>query len=263
MKFTGLRPGFLRRAIMSKWKWNKYYNSQLSKAVKSFNRKIDYYTKKGIGEYLPDKVKVSSIKQRISSPEGLSREINALKSFNKSTAIPVITDQGIKTTKYQIEQLSQRTEIINQRRNEERERLQTPELKGTMGTIKQQNLQPRNININTVSMRHWKKFIEGIYNQTADDYIERLNAQYKANFLAALDEAFGSKAWLIKDIVGLININDLAQMLYDDPILSIDFIYGEEEQDLRIGGILNHLYDYMRQNNITLDADLISEIENA
>lgn len=248
---------------MANWKWNKNYNKQLSSAVKSFNRKIDYYSKKGIGEYLPDKVKVSSIKPRISSVEGLNRELQSLKDFNKSTAIPIITEKGVKTTKYQIDQLKQRTEIINQRRADQRARLQEPELRGTMGTIKQQNLQPRNINTNTVTMDHWKKFIEGIYNQTADDYIERLNRQYKENFLDALDMAFGQKAWLIRDLVELININDLVQMLYDDPILSIDFIYGEEDQDLRIGGILNHLYDYMQQNNITLDPEIISEIENA
>lgn len=248
---------------MAKWKWNKNYNKQLSSAVKSFNRKIDYYTKNGIGEYLPDKVKVSLIKSRISSVEGLNRELQSLKDFNKSTAIPIITEKGVKTTKYQIDQLKQRTEIINQRRAEQRTRLKEPELRGTMGTIKQQNLQPRTINTNTVTMDHWKKFIEGIYNQTADDYIERLSRQYKENFLDALDTAFGQKAWLIRDLTELININDLAQMLYDDPILSIDFIYGEEDQDLRIGGILNHLYDYMQQNNITLDPEIISEIENA
>lgn len=248
---------------MAKWKWNKNYTKQLSSAVKSFNRKIDYYTKKGIGEYLPDKVKVSLIKSRISSVEGLNRELQSLKDFNKSTAIPIITEKGVKTTKYQIDQLKQRTEIINQRRAEQRTRLKEPELRGTMGTIKQQNLQPRTINTNTVTMDHWKKFIEGIYNQTADDYIERLSRQYKENFLDALDTAFGQKAWLIRDLTELININDLAQMLYDDPILSIDFIYGEEDQDLRIGGILNHLYDYMQQNNITLDPEIISEIENA
>lgn len=248
---------------MANWKWNKNYNKQLTLAVKSFNRKIDYYSKKGIGEYLPDKVKVSSIKSRISSIEGLNREIQSLKDFNKSSAIPITTEKGVKTTKYQLDQLKQRTEIINQQRAKERARLNEPELRGTMGTIKQQNLQPRNININTITMDHWKKFIEGIYKQTADDYIERLNRQYKSNFLDALDVAFGQKAWLIRDLVELININDLAQMLYDDPILSIDFIYGEEDQDLRIGGILNHLYDYMQQNNIILDSEIISEIENA
>lgn len=82
---------------MAKWKWNKNYNKQLSSAVKSFNRKIDYYTKKGIGEYLPDKVKVSLIKSRISSVEGLNRELQSLKDFNKSTAIPIITEKGVKT----------------------------------------------------------------------------------------------------------------------------------------------------------------------
>lgn len=247
---------------MSKIRWTKSQQSRLSNAVRVFNTKITNYGKNPeLKPYLPNKISVQDLKRRITTANDLNREIKSLQRLNKNTATPVVTGAGVKTTKYTIREAQIRINIINRRRKKLREKADVTPLKGTVGQIQDQNLQPRKLNLRRVPSKRFQQYIEDIYSQTYDSYMEKMNALYKDNYLKAFDEAFG-KDYIFKKFIELIPKEVLSEMLFQDPVLTIDFVYGEEAVDMRIEQICSHMESYLSKNYKQLYEEIMEKYNN-
>ena len=106
-------------------KWRQVDNNKLSRKVKNFNAKRAKIIKKfpSMEEFLPDKMSVKELRKNIETRQDFNRVINSLNRFSQKNAEePIVTKQGIKTTKYEIKEMSIKVATINRRRTAERKK---------------------------------------------------------------------------------------------------------------------------------------------
>lgn len=243
-----------------KWRQNDIIN--LQKTIKNYNDRITRIGKNNpeLKEYLPSKMSFKEIKSQIETRQTYNKWINRLNRFNKKSAQPVITNEGVKTTKYELKEAQYALYSINRMRARERRKANVSTLKGTMGTIKDANLLARKNNTQTIPQWKWDDYIKSLYNQSSEEWLRQNNIKYKDNFLTAINSEYGWIGGTLSELVKRIDPNDMARMLYDDPVLSIDFIYGEEDMVMRYNAMVEHLYDYIIEHNIPLDENLSEEV---
>lgn len=234
-------------------KWRQVDNDELSRQVKNFNAKRTRILKKfpTMEEYLPAKMSVKELKKNIDTRQDFNRIVKSLNRFTqKGAEEPIITKQGIKTTKYEIKETSIKVATINRRKTAERKKANVSTEKGTMGTIANNNLLPKKFNIDKIQPHEWDKFTESVEKQVKSTYTSDKMKAYKDNYIQALNNAFGSKADNIIDIVNNLNGETLVQMLYDNPILQIDFIYDPLEVSVKVEAIETNMLDYIENLNL-------------
>lgn len=238
--------------MKSNIRWRQKDYATLRQEIKNFNARINYYIKhmdESFRSFLPEKVTFKEIKSNIKSRADFNRYIKNLKSLNKNTVKPIYYN-GKQTTIYEKKLLQQALRSINARRARMRKEADVSTEKGTMGTIEANNLQPRKVNASTIKQDDWKEFVKNLFYQSTDKYYSDKEILYKINFIRAARNAFGPMSSVIIRYVNRISAHDLAQMLFDNPVLSIDYIYGEEDLTQRVTDILENLQEYVGNNNI-------------
>jgi hypothetical protein len=221
-------------ARRSSIKWRKIDKQKLSRTVQRFNAKLTRVAKKypDYKDYLPQRANVADIKKGISTRQDFNRVVNSLSRFLKKGAeIPVTTKQGIKTTRWEIKETSIKVATINRARTALRKKADVSTYKGTMGSIKKNQLEPKKFNINTIKPSDWNMFIMGVEKQIKSNYYIEKNRQYKENYITALRNNFSPEhAANLISIVNKIPIEILGDLYYDNPSLQIDFIYDPLEE---------------------------------
>lgn len=242
--------------------WRQKDVDKLKRVVKNYNNRITNIGKKHpeLKEYLPNKITYSEVRNQIETRRTYNTWINRLNRFTSKSAQPIITKEGVKTTKYELREAQYALNSINRIRARERKKANVSSLKGTMGTIRDANLMPRKNNTQTIPTWKWDNYIKSLYNQSSEEWMRRQNQQYKDNFLSAINTEYGWIGSTLSSLVNQVPIDDLVQMLHDDPVLSIDFVYGEEDMVMRYNAMIDHLYDYVIEHNITLEQSLNDEI---
>ena len=228
-------------------KWRKSDENELAKAVRKFNAKRTRILKKNpkMEEYLPTKISTKKIRDEIKTRRDFKNVLNSIERFKRKGAEkPIITKEGVKTTAYEKKEIEIKVRAINARRTAERKRANVSTEKGTMGTIRENNLQPKKADINKIKKSDWEKFKESVEKQSRDSYFQDKYERYKENLLKGLENAFGEKGKMLQEIAKQIPAEQLTQMYYDDPILQIDFIYDPLEMDIKIDAMTEHLKEY-------------------
>ena len=228
-------------------KWRKSDENELANAVRKFNAKRTRLLKKNpkMEEYLLPKISTKKIRDEIKTRRDFKNVLNSVERFmRKGTEKPIITKEGVKTTAYEKKEIEIKIRAINARRTAERKRANVSTEKGTMGTIRENNLQPKRADINKIKKSDWEKFKESVEKQSRDSYFQDKYERYKENLLKGLENAFGEKGKIIQEIAKQIPAEQLTQMYYDDPILQIDFIYDPLEMDVKIEAMTEHLKEY-------------------
>lgn len=231
-------------------KWHESDEKELAKAVRKFNAKRTRLLKQvpELEDFLPDKLNVQDIKRETKTRSDFNKTLNSINRFmRKGAEKPIVTEQGVKTTQYEKNELQIKIRTINQRRAAERKRANVSTEKGTMGTIQANNLNPKKVDINKVKKSDWKKFVESVEKQSKDIYQKEKYDRYKENFIKGLQNAFGEKADRLVSMVEQIDPATLTQMYYDDPIIQIDFIYDPIEMQAKIEAMEEHLQGYLDQ----------------
>lgn len=231
-------------------KWRESDEKELAKAVRKFNAKRTRLLKQvpELEDFLPDKLNVQDIKRETKTRSDFNKTLNSINRFmRKGAEKPIVTEQGVKTTQYEKNELQIKIRTINQRRAAERKRANVSTEKGTMGTIQANNLNPKKVDINKVKKSDWKKFVESVEKQSKDIYQKEKYDRYKENFIKGLQNAFGEKADQLISMVEQIDPATLTQMYYDDPIIQIDFIYDPIEMQAKIDAMTEHLQGYLDQ----------------
>lgn len=229
-------------------KWRDSDEKELAKAVRKFNAKRTRLIKQvpELEEFLPPKASTKAIKENVKTRRDLNNELNSIKRFmRKGAEKPIVTKEGVKTTAYEKKELQIKIRAINNRRAAERKKANVSTEKGTMGTIRANNLQPKQVNIDKVKKSDWNKFVESVEKQARDSYASDKYERYKENFLKGLENAFGESGKDLIEIAKQIDPETLSQMYYDDPILQIDFIYDPLEMQTKIDAMTEHLQGYL------------------
>lgn len=229
-------------------KWRESDEKELAKAVRKFNAKRTRLLKQipDLEEFLPAKISTKEIREQIKTRRDLKNELNSIERFmRKGAEKPIVTKEGIKTTTYEKKEIEIKVRAINTRRTAERKRANVSTEKGTMGTIRENNLRPKQVDINKIKKSDWEKFKESVEKQARDSYFQGKYERYKENFMKGLENAFGEKGRELQEIAAQISAERLTQMYYDDPILQIDFIYDPLEMQVKIDAMKEHLTDYL------------------
>lgn len=229
-------------------KWRNTDEKELAKAVRKFNAKRTRLLKQvpELEEFLPPKASTKEIRKSVQSRRDLKNELNSLERFmRKGAEKPIVTKEGIKTTVYEKKEISIKVRAINQRRAAELKKAAPSTEKGTMGTVRENNLKPKQYDIDKIKKSDWKKFVESVEKQSKDSYASDRYDRYKENFIKGLENAFGEKGSELIEIAKQIDAETLTQMYYDDPILQIDFIYDPLEMQVKIDAMEEHLTGYL------------------
>ncbi len=229
-------------------KWRESDEKELSKAVRKFNAKRTRLLKQvpELEEFLPPKQSVKTLRESIKTRRDFRNEINSIERFmQKGAEKPIVTAEGVKTTAYEKKELGIKIRAINARRAAERKRANVSTEKGTMGTIRANNLQPKQVNIDKIKKSDWNKFVESVEKQARDSYSQEKYERYKENFIKGLENAFGESGAELVALAEQIDPETLSQMYFDDPILQIDFIYDPLEMQVKIDAMTEHLQGYL------------------
>lgn len=242
----------------SKIKWRKKDNQKITSIVRRFNAKLTRTAKKNpeLVPYLPERLTTTGLKEKINTRQDFNREVKSAERFlRKGAEEPITTQQGIKTTKWEVQETRYKVQQINRQRSAKRKKADVSTEKGTMGTIQANALQPKKFNINTISPSNWEAFKKSVEKQVGSNYYQEKDERYKENYLKALYNVFSSQddfyqlQWYIKQIPASV----LTQMYHDEPILQIDFIYDPIETEARFDAIMEMLASYVGENTAHSD----------
>ena len=116
-----------------------------------------------------------------------------------------------------------------------------------MGTVALNNLKPRKLAFNKMSMGEWERFNRYIEKHIARNYADEAGNLYKQNYIRAIKDSFGESSNLI-GLVEQINGTDLFYNSLTNPYLTVSFVYVEGDEDMerisdKIGYELNLLLD--------------------
>lgn len=228
-------------------KWRNKDKTRLSNTVRQFNAKITRTLKKNpeLAPYLPERLTVQGLRDKIQTRQDFNREIKSARRFLKPGAeTPVTSATGIRTTRWEKREIGIKVGVINRRRNRELKKMNPTTEKGTMGTIRENNLRPKKYNIDKIKASDWDMFVYGVEKQIMSGYTAQKNELYKQNFIKAVKTAFGSKGTEIVEMAQSIPADILVELYYNDPVLQVEFIYNPLEMQIKIDNIVEHLEPY-------------------
>lgn len=226
-----------------KIKWRENDVKLLSQRVRVFNSKRSRLIKQvpELEDILPKKANVAELKGKIYSRNDYKKIINSLNRFMKPDATKiVVTKEGVRTTKYQVNEIAINIRSINAKRASLRKQANVSTYKGTMGTIGKNNLNPKKNNYNNISKGNWEDYIESLDKQIFDSYYLNKDEQYKSNLKKGIENVFGNQPEIQK-IIDKANAKELVNLYYNDPTLNLDFVYGPEEEEVRLKYFKEHL----------------------
>lgn len=234
-------------------RWRDSDRKALANAARKFNAKRTRLLKQvpELEDFLPEKVNVQDMKKSVKTRRDLNNLLKSLDRFLvKGAEKPIVTKEGVKTTQYQKRELQIKVNAINARRRAELKKAAPSTEKGTMGTIRENNLLPKNADINKVKKSDWAKYVESVEKQSKDSYSDERIESYKKNFIKGLENAFGEKGNNLKQLAMQLSGDTLMEMYYNDPVLQIDFIYDPLEMQVKIEAMEEHLQEYLNNNII-------------
>lgn len=228
-------------------KWRNKDKTRLSNTVRQFNAKITRMLKKNpeLAPYLPERWTVQGLMDTIQTRQDFNREIKSARRFLEPGAeTPVTSATGIRTTRWEKREIGIKVGVINRRRNRELKKMNPTTEKGTMGTIRENNLRPKKYDIDKIKASDWDMFVYGVEKQIMSGYTAQKNELYKQNFIKAVKTAFGSKGTEIVEMAQSIPADILVELYYNDPVLQVEFIYNPLEMQIKIDNIVEHLEPY-------------------
>lgn len=212
-------------------KWKPGEKEELAKEIRRYNDRRRRAIKKNPNlintiRTMPAKETISKITTR--------KELKNLKAeialSGKKDAFELTKIGNINVTKYEIAVQKRRLKQLNAKRAAERRKANVSTEKGTMGTIKQNTLQPKKLS-KPNSRAEWDKFVKSVEKQLSKTYDEEKSEKYRANYYTAFLETYGiSSAVEIMEILKKLSADEIVNAMYQNPILNIEFLYSDREE---------------------------------
>lgn len=206
-------------------RWRQKDFDTVTKAVRQFNATITRAAKKyNNAAILPPRITTAEFRSRITTRAEFNREIKALKRFNTQTAKPVTYPGGLVTTEWQVKEARRLTNLVNRQRKKEAQLLKiSTDTKGYMGTPEQNNLKPKKLNLNKLTMRGWERFVMGVEKQSRDNYTAEKMNKYKENYLKSVLNNLGEYGKELYEYVKDLPADLMYLSYYDDPVVQIGY----------------------------------------
>lgn len=211
-------------------KWTSTDTEKVEKLAARFNAKLTRIakTRPEISEYQPYPIDSELLIERLQqgTRADLDRTVSYYSAYLKEGAEkPITTEQGVKTTKYEIDLLSKQVARINRKRAQEVTQADVSEYKGNISSLENRNLRPKQFNPDRITQREWNKYFESVQTQATDAYeINKMQA-YKSNYLKAIDNVLGPLGNELRTLIEGLPPNVVYWNYYADPLLQLDFIY--------------------------------------
>lgn len=192
-------------------------NPQIEKALpKYYNSKLDSYT---------NRITVGQLKEIINTRQDLKREINSLKRFSKRGSESLVTipdnDYNLEITKWQRNEMSRRTAVINRRRKKRLEEIKNFEMSSRgealgytreqlgMGKVEEIALSPMKSFTKSMDRRDLLEKWRSIFTQSQSDYFTKKDYEVKENYLKGIRENYNFEN--VKDIYKHIEKMDIKE----------------------------------------------------
>lgn len=253
--------------------WSKRRNKTLRKAVKNFNAKIDRQLKKGVSsDILPEKMKVSELKEMINTEGDYRKILNSLKSWTKRGAEKVVETKGgavvtewaLKEAKKHKKEINERREKINQEFSERPIYVDGEELTNVERTVEEIETKPLTKDPEKLNQTDFESFSKWLWRERLDErdinkgiwFIQDISEVFYSQF-SALNANYLMR---LLQLVG----GDVAYHLYHDlgvEELRPEWQYSEpiEEQE-KVERLEKALLPYLTEEQIT---QLATEFEQA
>ena len=233
-----------------KIRWTRADNQELARVVRNYNAKIKRLAENpsrlrnsvtdelGVSDYsiknsLPEKTSVKELKALINTRQDLKRELNSLQRFAKKGSEEIVivpdTKYNIIITKWQKKEMTMRVAMINRRRKNRLEKMESTEMTSRgeslgytlgqigMGRLEEVSLSPMNAFYRTMGPIDVKERWRAIRKESQSDFFTKKDYQLRENYLKALKENYNYNA--IKDIyehIEKMNIQDFLKVFYSE-----------------------------------------------
>lgn len=226
-------------------KWARGDAKKVANLVRQFNAKITRITKKNpsIANALPERMNSQAIQQMYSqlTRKDFNRWVaSTMRFLRKGAEETVTTKAGVSTTRWQLNEIRYNLNAINAERRKRMERLQPSTTKGTMGAIKELELQPRRNLAQSIPTQYWDRYVRGIEKQVLSSYIGEKMELYKENYKKAIVNELGNQEELLA-IVDSIPTATLAEAYASDPDLQIGYIYYDIDIEDKVANLVEKL----------------------
>lgn len=243
-------------------RWTQKTRLQLDKLVNRFNRKIDYYKKKGV-KNLPKKIKRETIQFGVTDRKELNRKIESYELFLKKGAEKtIITNSGNEVTKYEYDREKKWHKLREKWKKKKLEEMLHKEVVidgRKMGYTYEHpyadksalaEYQPKEFPLdkklqNPISKKMWSRFVDTFEQFYISDYDRNVNERYKANYIKALEK--NNVSQLIIKKVKQTDCNEICRLLLENYLeTKIDYVYPLTDKNLEKnqGEIDDRLYNF-------------------
>ena len=245
-------------------------NSELRKAVTSFNRKIKRLEQKGVtSSLLPSRVSVRDLKRAYKDSESLNRRLDQLASFTSKGAT-IRTGKGIVATEAMFNfREQQKQEMIHYYKQQKRNLRSAPiRYKGRTRAYTD-NLSAKIKYLNKSSRRRdAKSLMSESRNMLTPEALMKKNATFRANYYRTLDEyaqlgnTSSQKVNAIKKKLDTIDDEDIYQVISNNPEFDNVYLMMENSPDGKNSGVKKSRPRFDEDEiNENLD-DILSNIDN-
>ena len=214
---------------MANIRWREQDIDLLRKEIRNYNRKIDRLMKTGVPEVkaaLPPKMSLKTARSQIKTRSEFNATIKSIKRLTARGSEQIIkTRSGVTAPKFEIKEIEARVRTINARRKQQLSRLGTIEQGNIpmMGRVREAHLQPKKP-VGKIHPEDWKEYKRSVMKQSDNSYRQRMNEQYKANYLKGLEELFDAdEIAYIRKKIDKYSVEEFVEMSLSDDVLYVQF----------------------------------------
>lgn len=214
-------------------RWKSGEQDLLKKEIRRFNDRRRRAIKKNPLLYgiLPT-VSYRDVMKNITTRSDYERIMRELNWSRTKNAFNIVKVDNAQTTKWELRRTKARLRKINADREKERIRANVSPEKGTMGTILENTLLPKKMP-QFRTQTDWEKFVKSVEKQQYDNYFRNKDEIYSENYLLAWNKIFVNyRIAELEKILNKLSYYDIVGAMYDNPMLSLNFVYGKDDIEL-------------------------------
>lgn len=223
--------------------WDKATRETLAKRVKRFNNKVRREAKKHpeAAEFLPKTKSMRQLRKEIKTKADLRQVQRDIDLIFKPGSLKLITPyNNIVTTRYQSQVTKNAQRRVARARQKELERLQqSPNYYGLTREQERFYSAPK---FQGDTQSGWRAFVQSMDRAGMSSYLDEYKSIYHENFRKAAIKTFGKKLGSqLARLADQLPRTYLYDIYIDNPNLTIDFVYGTDETELKANTIRDEL----------------------
>lgn len=211
--------------------WKPGEKAELERLLKNFNARRRYAIKKNpdLINYVPT-MPIKSTVNTIKTRKDLVKIKKEIELSKKRGAFEITKVGDVKVTKFELSVQKRRLRQLNAKRAAKRRKANVSTIKGTMGTIKQNALNKKKLSL-PKSRTEWESFKKSIEKMLSREHDEEKDKRYRENYYTAFLENYGvADATELMELLQKLTHEEMADALYDNPKLNIEFLYDDREE---------------------------------